>query len=139
MASLADIRAALVAAVDANLVWPGPGDLQLTPYVKSAKQPPTIEVDVAPKLYHQTGLGAGNTVQRVIVRAYVGVASELDAQETLDLLLADEGETSLAAAIEAATGIGDVIVESDGGHLLLGNQLDGGVYLGSEWQVRVTT
>jgi hypothetical protein len=134
MATLEQIRLGLATNLEAI------GDMQqVSPYALPQPTPPSIEIIVGEILYHQAMVD-GLVQVTMIVRAYVGLALNVPAQQRLDRFLAPSGDESVKAAIEADLTLGgvvdDVTVVSASGHIVFVRESQPAM-LGAEWTVTV--
>lgn len=99
MAALDDIRAGLVEAMEGAGVW------QVSGYMLSNPTPPTVHLYPSAVEYDKA-MGRGVDLWRMTVQAFVGMASDVGAQQVLDGMLANNGDTSIKALLEADRTLG---------------------------------
>lgn len=155
MARLTDIRQALAANLASAFM-----DYEVSAYMLAAAQPKSFQIYPDRVDFHQT-LKDGMELQRFIVGAFIGYATAIESQLTLDQLLDDPQDVSdplsVRAALEAdqaltsrlnddgtiSTGqpsaASDVTVAACTGYKLYTLQGGQQVMLGAEWVVEVRT
>lgn len=107
MASLADIRAALAAAVG-NVAM----DLQVSAYMLAKPTPPCAQVVPDEMEYHQS-FGSGAIENwGLLVQVMVAANSDQGSQQLLDQLLESSGALSIKAAIEADKTLGGTVLSA---------------------------
>lgn len=133
MASLADIRsgiAANLAALDG---------VQVSAYLLANPTPPTCTVYPDEVVYDRAG-ARGLDVWSMKVQAFVGVQSDLGAQQLLDEMLASSGTQSVKALVETDKTLGgvahDTRVTGCSGYRIYPQDGRAAV-LGAEWSVDV--
>lgn len=130
MATLADIRAGLAANLGAI------PSLQVSAYALANPTPPCVEI-VPSLIEYDRALKRGADQWTVTVRVFVGLASDIGAQQRLDLHLASSGQDSVKEAVESDATLGgavaDLRVRSASGYRVYGD----GRLLGAEWEVEM--
>lgn len=133
-ATTAEIRAGLATNINNGI-----SNVQVSAYVLSNPVPPVIMVYGPDPVTYDTTLG-GTSDLTISVFAYVGMATDIGAQKTLDVYLASAGTGSVKAAIESDPTLGGKVdslrVVSDTGYRQYA-MLDGTVYLGCEWSIEI--
>jgi hypothetical protein len=99
MASLEDIRAGLAANLE------GIAGVQVSPYLLSSPTPPAIEIAPGPIQFDKS-MHRGLDKMQMIIRAFVGVTTDVGAQKRLDLMLAGSGPDSIKEAAESDRTLG---------------------------------
>lgn len=134
MAVLAEIRAGLAANLEAAL-----SDMQISAYLLSNPTPPAIEIAPAPIVF-DLAMHRGSDELKFVVRAFVGLTTDVGAQKRLDLMLAGSGPESLKEAIESDCSLGgaidDLRVVSASAPRVYGRDGQPPV-LGAEWLVEI--
>lgn len=133
MATLQEIREGLAANLSAI------AGMQVSAYMLSAPTPPSAHVFPDETEYDKT-MGRGHDDWAMLVQVFVGVSSDIGAQQRLDRMIAPAGAESVKEALEAdatlAGVVDDLRVESCSGYRVY--PLEGrGSVLGAEWRVKV--
>jgi hypothetical protein len=90
---------------------------QVSPYMLGNPTPPTIEVMGPEEIQYDVAMQRGGDENVVVVRAFIGISSDIAAQMTLDKMLQSSGPLSVKEAIEK--------VDSPGsGRVTLGGLVD---------------
>ena len=113
--------------------------VQVSAYLDANPTPPAIEVTLEDDTEYLT-MGRATIEWKFLVRAYVGMAVEQQAQVLLDLLMESAGASSVRAAIESDKTLGgaaqDVAVSGMRAPRIY-SRAGGPEYLGAEWAVDV--
>jgi hypothetical protein len=138
MFNLEVIRAALAANLAALATAE---ELQPSLYMLANPTPPTI--DIFPEdIDYDKAMERGGDENHVAVRACVGLTSDIGAQKKLDRLLASSGASSVKAAIESDTTLGDACddlrVTRCSGYQVY-PRADGTSVLAAQWSVQIET
>jgi hypothetical protein len=136
MASLADIRAGLAAAIDSGVDL----DMQVSAYIIASPTPPFAQVLPDETTYHEAFQNGAET-WGLIVQVIVAFGSDVGAQRQLDELLESSGSLSVKAALEADVRLGgivsDVTVTRTSGYRTYRLGATQTEALGAEWNVSV--
>jgi hypothetical protein len=134
MASLSEIRVGLADALSAI------EGIQASPYMLSNPTPPAAHV-FPDQIDYDKAMARGLDDWFMTVQAFVGLSSDIGAQERLDVMLAPSGPASVKAAIEADRTLGGVVgglrVESCSGYRTYQLEAVQHLVLGAEWRVHV--
>ena len=130
------IRAGLATAV--NTIS---GVIPATGYLLSEPTPPTFEIEPAGIEYNQAHANGVNE-WTFTVRGFVGTASDLVSQQSLDVWMAASGTGSVKAAIESDLTLGGVVsslqvVRVSAPRTFAVSSQPNSLYLGAEWTVRI--
>lgn len=136
MASLADIRAGLVANLEAALTG-----MQINAYTLSNPSPPCVEIDLSSEgMTFDHASNRGVVELPMIVRVVLADGSDYGAQVSLDSFIDGASGSDVKAAIESDPTLGGVA------HTLQVTEVvprrwksdtTGGLLVGAEWQVMV--
>lgn len=133
--SLASVRAGLAANIKAAI-----RDAQCNGYLLASPTAPGFEVEPS-EVQYDLAMGRGVDEWTLIVRGFVGDASDIGAQKQLDAWLASSGAVSVKAAIESDRTLGGAAstlrVTQAAGYRKYGAPGSNITYLGAEWTVVV--
>lgn len=117
----------------------GPLGIQVSPYMLSNPTPPAIQIYPA-LIDYDLALQRGLDKWMFTVQAFVGMVSDLGAQQRLDQLIDPKGSGSLKQAVESDIYLGgiaaDVSALTCSGYRVYQRD-QGGPVLGAEWAVQV--
>jgi hypothetical protein len=135
---LSEIRAALAA----NLATLADAEgLQINAYMLSNPTPPNIDI-FPDKVTYDITMQRGGDSNMLTVRACVGLASDVGAQQKLDRLIASTGASSIKAAIESDPTLGgncdDLRVTECSGYQVYPQGAEISI-LAANWTVQVET
>lgn len=139
LTGIAAIRAGLAANLES--LRDAGFDGSISPYQLSNVTTPALEVGKGATEYDEEMQRGGDAVT-MLVRVYVALSTDEEAQALLDRYLDPRDDLSVKTAIEVDRQLGgacaDLIVRRDDGHQLYGGDA-GGVLLGSTFTVDVYT
>jgi len=132
--TLSAIRSGLASALTTAIT-----DAQCTGYLLASPTAPGFEIEPGETQYDQS-MQRGIDEWTLIVRGFVGDASDIGSQKQLDAWLASSGALSVKAAIEASPGtLGGAVftlrVTQVSGYRKYGTASSNVTYLGAEWTV----
>lgn len=134
-ATLAEIRTGFATNINNGI-----SNVQVSAYLLANPAAPSIMVGGPDEVTYDAAFG-GQSDWTLPVIAYVGLATDIGAQKTLDVYLASSGTGSMKAAIESDPTLGGKVdsvrvVSASGYRQYLQN--DGAtIYLGCEWTCEV--
>lgn len=117
--------------------------LQQVAYALAEPTPPTMQIAGVSDIMYDVAMQRGGDQNMVIVQAFVGMGSDIAAQQSLDRLLKSSGPTSVKEAIESDPTLGDTVddlrVVRCTGHQFFMSRDGLKQVVGSTWTVQVET